>query len=85
MKTRFEKDDVSVFRTFVREKRFHKPTYEEHLSSLLERLEKHDAPPIELVIARSDHKDRTGALDIVGIGKTDFSYFSGNFIRAKNS
>ncbi len=85
MKTRFEKDDVSVFRAFVREKRFHKPRYEEYLSTLLERLEKHGTPPIELVIAKNDQKDRMGALDIVGIGKTDFSYFAGDFIRTKDS
>ena len=81
MKTKFEKADVSRFRSYVRNKRFNPPKYKDNLISLLARLEKGDAPAIGLIIAKSDQKAASESIDVVGIGKTDFAYFATNFIR----
>ncbi len=81
MKTKFEKDDVSKFRKFVREKRFNQPRYEEYVKALLVRLENGDTLPIELVLAKGEEKDGSTPLDSVGIGKTDFTYFITNYYR----
>ncbi|MBT3313165.1 MAG: hypothetical protein HN390_00990 [Anaerolineae bacterium] len=83
MKTLYEKDDVSEFRQYIREKRFLQPNYEEQITSFLSRIEG-DEPPIVLVTAKNDKKENIGPLDIVGIGKTDFAYFTGNYIREKD-
>ncbi|MDI6770292.1 MAG: hypothetical protein QMD04_11535 [Anaerolineales bacterium] len=84
MKTIYEKDDVSKFRKYIREKRFSQPKYEEHLKSFFERLETDAAPPIALIIAKSLQKESPTAVDNVGIGKTDFAYFAANFFREIN-
>lgn len=79
--TKYEKDDVSNFRKFIREKRFNQPKYEENLKSFFERLETGVAPPIALIIAKSLQKESPSPVDNVGIGKTDFSYFAANYFR----
>jgi hypothetical protein len=84
MKTIYEKDDVSQFRKYVREKRFQKPIYEEKLQSLLKRLENLEEPPILLVTARGRKSTNGEPDDAVGIGKTDFCYFATNFFRQTN-
>jgi hypothetical protein len=81
MKTKFEKSDVSRFRMYVRRKRFNQPKYKDNLISLLTRLDIGNEPPINLVVAKSDQKAVSESIDVVGIGKTDFAYFSTNFIR----
>lgn len=84
MKTIYEKDDVSQFRKYVREKRFQKPIYEEKLQSLLKRLENLEEPPILLVTARGRKSTSGEPDDAVGIGKTDFCYFATTFFRQTN-
>ncbi len=81
MKTKFEKDDVSSFRKFVREKRFNQPQYDEHIKALLSRLGNTEEPPIELVLAKSEQKDNSKPLDSVGVGKTDFTYYAASYYR----
>lgn len=84
MKTIYEKDDVSQFRKYVREKRFQKPIYEEKLQLLLKRLENLEEPPILLVTTRGRKSTSGEPDDAVGIGKTDFCYFATNFFRQTN-
>jgi len=86
MKTIYEKDDVSQFRKYVREKRFQKPIYEEKLQSLLKRLENLEEPPILLVTARGRKSTNGEPDDVVGVGfgKTDFCYFATDFFRRTN-
>lgn len=84
MKTIYEKDDVSLFRKYVREKRFQKPIFEEKLQLLLTRLENLEEPPILLVTARRKENISGEPDDTIGIGKTDFSYFAANFYRQVN-
>lgn len=79
--TMYEKDDVSKFRKFIREKRFSQPKYEDQLKSLYERVELNTAPPIALIIAKSLQKESPIPVDNVGIGKTDFSYYASSFFR----
>ena len=58
MKTLYEKDDVSEFRQYIREKRFLQPNYEEQITSFLSRIEG-DEPPIVLVTAKNDKKEKS--------------------------
>jgi len=88
MKTIYEKDDISQFRNYVRERRFQQPIYEEKLKSLLERLENLEEPPIILVTARGRKSIAEIAeepIDTIGIGKTDFCHFAANFYRQTNT
>jgi hypothetical protein len=80
MKTIYEKNDVSQFRKYAREKRFQQPVYEEKLKLLLERIEKRNAPPIMLVKAKRKNSERE-TIDSISVGKTDFCYFIAHFCR----
>lgn len=85
MKTIYEKDDVSHFRSYVRKSRFKLPHWEKVFSELANRISSNEQPPILVIKAQQIEKGNgeSSFIDIIGSGKTDITYFAANYFREK--
>jgi hypothetical protein len=81
MKTLYERDDVSEFRRYVREKRFAGLKYQVAIEKFLLRFNslKEASPPI--ILFTTAKGSALWGMENIGAGKTDFTYFSAALCR----